>query len=29
MAKPIKLRDFLKRLKDLDPAIVVYTPQRG
>ena len=25
MAKPIKLRDFLKRLKELDPSIQVFT----
>jgi hypothetical protein len=25
MAKPIKLRDFLKRVKDLDPAIEFFT----
>jgi len=24
MAKPIKLRDFLKRVKDLDPTIEVF-----
>ncbi len=25
MAKPIKLRDFLKRLKEVDPLIEVYS----
>jgi hypothetical protein len=25
MAKPIKLRDFLQRLKELDPAIQIFT----
>jgi hypothetical protein len=25
MAKPIKLRDFLQRLKELDPSIQVFT----
>jgi len=25
MAKPIKLRDFLQRLKELDPAIEIFT----